>query len=173
MSKTPFTHINESGAARLVDVSEKTATDREAVARGHVRLNAQALEALREGGTAKGNVLAVARVAAIMAAKKADHWIPLCHSLPLSAADVFFRLDGAGLDIEARIKCHGRTGVEMEALAAVSVAALTVYDMCKALDKNMVIGPVYLLAKSGGRSGFYRRSEEPASRPDAEDPSWF
>jgi cyclic pyranopterin phosphate synthase len=143
----------------MVDVAAKPATAREAIARGFLRMKAATRRALRNGRLPKGDALAVARVAGILAAKRVDELIPLCHTIPLSSAEVRFRWRTAGVEVEAAARCQGPTGVEMEALAAVSAAALTLYDMAKAVDKDMVIGPIYLLEKSGGRSGLYRRTE--------------
>ena len=142
----------------MVDVSAKPPTVREARAAGAVRMNAATLQAILEGGAPKGDVLAVARVAGIQAAKRTSELIPLCHPLPLAKVAVEFRAEGEGLlAIDARCKVTGRTGVEMEALTAVSVAALAIYDMCKALDRGMTIDGVRLVEKSGGASGSWRR----------------
>jgi cyclic pyranopterin phosphate synthase len=142
----------------MVDVSDKDVTVREAVARGQVRMHEDTLQRIRSGDLPKGEVLAVARVAGIMAAKRTADWIPMCHPLPVSSVSLEFSSDTAGiLTIEARVKVTARTGVEMEALCAVSAAALTVYDMCKAVDRDMVVGEIRLVEKSGGRSGRYRR----------------
>jgi len=155
-----LSHIDAQGRARMVDVGAKPVTEREAVARGVVRMRPATLRLIRSGKIAKGEVLAVARVAGIMAAKRTAEWIPLCHPLPISVAGIDFTTRGAGtLEIEAHVKVTGRTGVEMEALAAVSAAALTVYDMCKAVDRGMVIADIRLMEKRGGRSGAYRRTE--------------
>jgi cyclic pyranopterin phosphate synthase len=141
----------------MVDVGDKPATSREAVARGTIRMNRAALAAIREGAVAKGDPLQVARVAGIMAAKATSTLIPLCHPLPINQVAVDISPTRGGYAIEARVRTHGKTGVEMEALTAVSVAALTVYDMIKAIDKTMVIGEICLVEKSGGRSGHYVR----------------
>ncbi len=139
----------------------KPVSEREAVARGVVRMQPRTLRLIRSGKIAKGEVLAVARVAGIMAAKRVADLIPMCHSLPIDVVSVDFTTSGAAtLEIEARVRVTGKTGVEMEALAAVSLAALTVYDMCKAVDRSMVIGEVRLMEKRGGRSGVYVRKEE-------------
>lgn len=150
-----LTHLDERGRARMVDVGEKTPTDREAVARGRVRMARETLDLIRQGLVKKGDVLAVARVAGIMAAKKTGDLIPLCHPLGLEVVEVDFELsdDPPTVEIIARAGLTGKTGVEMEALTALSVAALTIYDMCKAADKGMVIEAVRLVKKSGGRSG--------------------
>lgn len=161
-SKKRLSHLDRLGRARMVDVGAKPETVREAVARGFVTLHPETLRLVRDGSIPKGDVFAAARVAGIMAAKRVHELVPLCHTLLLSSADVAFRAAPrpAGIHIEARVRTTGRTGAEMEALAAVSVAALTIYDMCKAVDKSMVIGDVRLVYKAGGRSGTYRRSGE-------------
>ena len=144
----------------MVDVSAKLTTEREAVARGTIRMRPQTLRLIRAGKIAKGEVLAVARVAGIMAAKRTAELIPLCHPLPIEVAGIDFSVRGPGrLEIEARVKVSGKTGVEMEALTAVSVAALTVYDMCKAVDRAMVISDIRLVEKRGGRSGEWKAHE--------------
>lgn len=152
-----LTHFDEAGNAAMVDVSAKEETVRIATARGHIAMNPATLALIRDGGMEKGDVLGVARLAGIMAAKKTADLIPLCHPLALSKVSVDFTLDEAGskVEISATVKLKGRTGVEMEALTAVSVAALTIYDMCKAVDKGMVIGAVQLAYKEGGKSGTY------------------
>ena len=154
-----FTHFNEQGRARMVDVSEKEATFRTARAAGRVRMRAETAKAIKTGGVAKGDVLSVAQVAGIMAAKRTWELIPMCHPLSLTGVDVSFSLGEDFVDIEATARCKGETGVEMEALTAVSAAALTVYDMCKALQKDMEITDVRLLEKTGGKSGTFRREE--------------
>ncbi|MCS7464267.1 cyclic pyranopterin monophosphate synthase MoaC [Paenibacillus doosanensis] len=154
----PLTHFNEEGRARMVDISEKQETSRSATARTTVAMQPSTLALIKEGRIGKGDVLAVAQVAAIMAAKKTSDWIPMCHPLSLTGVDVRFSDNGRNeLYIEATVKTKGQTGVEMEALTAVSAAALTVYDMCKAAEKAMEIGPTHLVSKTGGKSGdFYR-----------------
>jgi len=154
MSK--LTHLDEAGAAQMVDVSGKAVTRREASATGHIAMSAQALAAIREGALKKGDALGVARVAGIMAAKRTSDLVPLCHPLPISSVSVDFQFDEDGIDCTATVATTGQTGVEMEALTAVSVALLTLYDMAKAIDRGMTIGGVRLLAKSGGRSGDWR-----------------
>lgn len=149
------THLDETGEARMVDVSEKPVTEREAVARGRVTMSAGALHAIKSATLKKGDALHVARLAGIMAAKRTADLIPLCHPLLLSHVDVTLTPAPDGYDIEARVRTSGRTGVEMEALTAVSVAALTLYDMAKAVDKAMAIEDVRLISKRGGRSGDY------------------
>ncbi|GBQ31773.1 cyclic pyranopterin monophosphate synthase MoaC [Gluconacetobacter azotocaptans] len=154
-----LSHLDAAGHAVMVDVSDKPTTARQAVARGRVSMRAETLEMILSGGMPKGDVLAVSRIAGIMAAKKTADLIPLCHPLPLSSVRVGLVVaqDGAGIDIEAYVGTAGPTGVEMEALTAVSVAALTLYDMCKAVDRGMTIEAIYLERKSGGRSGLYER----------------
>jgi cyclic pyranopterin phosphate synthase len=155
---TGLSHMDERGDARMVDVGEKPETERVATAAGAVRMAPETLERVRRDDLPKGAVLHTARLAGIMAAKRTDELIPLCHSLPLSAVAVEFAFDDAlpGVRVEATARTRARTGVEMEALTAVSVAALTLYDMVKAVDKAMVIEGVRLVYKSGGRSGEYR-----------------
>lgn len=151
-----LTHLDEDGAARMVDVSAKAVTAREAVAAGRIDMSGEAAAAIAQGLVKKGDVLAVARVAGIMAAKKTADLIPLCHPIALSAVTVDFDLDASGVTVTTTARTAGQTGVEMEALTAASVALLTIYDMAKALDKAMVIGGVRLVAKSGGKSGDWR-----------------
>lgn len=151
-----LTHLDDDGAARMVDVSAKPATVREAVATGRIGMAAAAAAAILDGAVAKGDVLAVARVAGIMAAKQTAGLIPLCHPLPISAVKLDLAVEADGVVATATVRTTGPTGVEMEALTAVSVALLTVYDMAKALDRGMTIGNIRLLAKSGGRSGDWR-----------------
>lgn len=155
-----FTHFNEEGRARMVDVSAKETTSRVAVARGEIRMKPTTLAMIKEQKMAKGDVLAVAQVAGIMGAKKTADIIPMCHPLMLSGVDISFNINEAEskIEIQATVKNSGQTGVEMEALTAVSVAALTIYDMCKAVEKGMVISDIYLVKKSGGKSGDYVRS---------------
>ena len=154
-----FTHFNENGRAKMVDVSEKSETSRTAVAAGCVRMNRETFELVKSGGMKKGDVLGAAQIAGIMAAKRTPDLIPMCHSLLLSGVDMAFELNDADCAVEltATVRCQGVTGVEMEALTAVSVAALTVYDMCKAVQKDMEITDIRLLSKSGGKSGDYHR----------------
>ncbi|RED52739.1 cyclic pyranopterin monophosphate synthase MoaC [Cohnella lupini] len=151
-----LTHFNDQGRARMVDVSDKAVTARVAVAEGQVTMAPETLRRILERSIAKGDVLAVAQIAGIQAAKKTSDWIPMCHPLPLTGVNIHFADNGQDmLTITAEVKTTGKTGVEMEALTAVSAAALTVYDMCKALQKDMVIGPIKLLTKTGGKSGDY------------------
>jgi cyclic pyranopterin phosphate synthase len=158
-SRTPaprLSHVNAHGEVRMVDVSAKPVTAREAVARGRITLSRAALRQVRSGALKKGDPLQTARLAGIMAAKRTAEMIPLCHPLPISHADVTLRPLRDGYEIEARVRTTARTGVEMEALTAVSVAALTIYDMVKAVDRAMVIGDIRLVEKRGGRSGEFR-----------------
>ncbi len=154
-----LTHFDEKGQALMVDVGEKDITVREAVARGEIRVKPETLDVILEGRARKGDVLGVARIAGIMAAKKTPELIPLAHPLPLNSVKVEFFPDRprSVVEIEARVRVTSRTGVEMEALTAVSVAALTIYDMCKAIDRGMVISEIRLMEKSGGRSGHFIR----------------
>lgn len=151
-----LTHLDDQGAARMVDVGAKHATRREATAQGRITLSADALLAIADGTAKKGDVLATARIAGIMAAKRTSDLIPLCHPLPLTKVTLDLALDEEGITATATCACTGPTGVEMEAMTAVSVALLTIYDMAKAIDRAMVIGPIRLIAKSGGRSGDWR-----------------
>lgn len=153
-----LSHLDESGQARMVDVAAKTDTPRVAIARGRIRMNAQAYALLTQPGQGKGEVLGAARITAILAAKRCAELIPLCHSLPLAFVGVEFSLDDdtCSVDILASCKTHYKTGVEMEAMTACSVAALTIYDMCKAADKGIVIEQIYLTYKAGGKSGEWR-----------------
>lgn len=157
---TKLTHLDDSGAARMVDVGDKPLTRREAVATGRVTMSPRALQLLAEGSLDKGDALAVARVAGIQAAKRASDLVPLCHPLLVGAVNVNFEILDESIEIEASVETVDRTGVEMEALTACSVAALTVYDMCKSMDRSMVIGEIALWEKTGGRSGHYRRSPD-------------
>jgi len=156
-----FSHLDESGKVRMVDVTEKSVTVRTARAYGRVEALPETLALIRTEKIAKGNPLEVARIAGIMAAKKTAGLIPLCHPLGLTHVDVQCRLTPEGIELEAIATAEGKTGVEMEALTAVSVAALTIYDMCKAVDREMVIADVRLVEKSGGRSGHYLRKDNP------------
>ena len=157
--QTRFTHMDDNGNAVMVDVGGKPVTRRRAVAAGRIRMSAACFDAVRQGAVKKGDVLAVAQVAGIMAAKKTGDIIPLCHLLGLTHCTVEFTLLPETCEIEARCTaaCEGQTGVEMEALTGVSAALLTIYDMCKALDKRMEIGGICLLEKTGGKSGDFRR----------------
>ncbi|GAA0728823.1 cyclic pyranopterin monophosphate synthase MoaC [Sphingomonas japonica] len=154
---TDLTHLDPTGAARMVDVSEKAATAREAVASGRISMSRAAALAIRDGAVAKGDVLATARIAGIMAAKRTSDLIPLCHPLPITRAAIDLTIDDAGVTATATVATDGKTGVEMEALTAVSVALLTIHDMAKAIDKAMVIDGIRVLAKRGGKSGDWTR----------------
>ena len=162
-NKAGFTHFDAAGNARMVDVSPKAETIRVAEACGNIKMSEQAFELVKSGSMAKGDVLGVARIAGIMAAKKVDELIPLTHPLMITKVDISFELCSKdfSIDIFATVGICGKTGVEMEALMAVSVAALTIYDMCKAVDKAMVIGSIRLLKKTGGKSGTYVRGQHP------------
>jgi cyclic pyranopterin phosphate synthase len=153
-----LSHVDRKGRVTMVDVGNKPVTDREAIARGSIAMSREALRMIRTGAVKKGDPLQAARLAGIMAAKQTSSLIPLCHPLPLSQVAVELVPTARGYDIEARVRTTAQTGVEMEALTAVAVAALTVYDMVKAVDNAMVIGDIRLEYKSGGRSGTYRRS---------------
>ena len=157
MMDYPLNHFDEAGRAVMVDVSAKPATSREAVARGRIRVSPAVFAAIEQGTVAKGDVLGVARIAGIMAAKRTWELIPLCHPLALTKCTVDFTLLAEQLAVEATatVRVNGQTGVEMEALTAVSTALLTIYDMCKALDKTMTIGDIALVEKSGGKSGHF------------------
>lgn len=157
MSK--LTHLDSDGAAHMVDVGGKPATARRAVASGRITMSAEALEAIREGNAPKGDVLSAARLAGIMAAKRTGDLIPLCHPLGLEAVSVEFAYEADGIRATATASLTGKTGVEMEAMTAVSLALLTIYDMAKAIDKGMVISDVRLIAKSGGKSGDWKAAE--------------
>lgn len=154
-----LTHLDEQGQATMVDVGEKPDTQREAMACGEVHMQPETLRLIRQGNLPKGDVLGTARIAGILAAKRTATLIPLCHTLPLTYVGLDFELDeeASAVKITATVRCRGQTGVEMEALTAVAVAALTIYDMAKAVEKTMEIGPIRLLAKRGGRSGPWQR----------------
>ncbi|HTN15801.1 MAG TPA: cyclic pyranopterin monophosphate synthase MoaC [Sphingomonadaceae bacterium] len=154
-----LTHLDETGAARMVDVGAKAETARKAVATGRIRMSPEALAAIRDGDVPKGDVFAAARIAGIMAAKKTGDLIPLCHPLSLDAVTVNFAFEDDAVCATATASLTGKTGIEMEAMTAISVALLTIYDMAKAIDKGMVIEGVRLLAKSGGKSGEWRAPE--------------
>ncbi len=150
-----FTHFNEHGRSRMVDVGSKDETKRKACAKGRVLVNRECFDLIKSGGIKKGDVLATAQIAGIMGAKKTSSLIPMCHPIIIDGADVNFKMNEADCSIEitAEISCMGKTGVEMEALTAVSAAALTIYDMCKAVQKDMIIDDIHLVSKSGGKSG--------------------
>jgi cyclic pyranopterin monophosphate synthase len=163
-----LTHLDAEGRARMVDVADKPVSRRVCVARGAVRMAPETLAQIAQGTIAKGDVLATARIAGIQAAKRTDEWIPLCHSLSLDGVDVDLvpEPDQSRLRIEATTRAHAKTGVEMEALVAVSAAALVVYDMCKAIDRGMVLDAVHLVSKSGGKSGTWQRKDDPLDPRD-------
>jgi cyclic pyranopterin phosphate synthase len=165
MAKNGLTHLDERGQARMVDVGEKQVTERVCVARGEVRMAAETLQRIADGEIPKGDVLATARLAGIQACKRTDEWIPLAHPLPVDSVDVVLRPDlpAERVRIEAKVRAHARTGVEMEALVAVAAAGLTIYDMCKAIDRGMTVEAIRLVSKSGGKSGPWRRSGEEVS----------
>lgn len=156
-----LSHVNNEGDVQMVDVTKKTETIREAKAQGIVKMDARTLKLIEEGQITKGNVLTTAKIAGIMAAKKTGDLIPLCHPLELTGIDLTFNIDHKKslIVIEAVVRITGKTGVEMEALTAVSVAALTIYDMCKAVNKKIIIGDIMLLEKSGGKSGTFIRNK--------------
>lgn len=157
MSDHGFTHLDPLGRARMVDVTPKEPTHRRAIARARVSMTAETASAVAQGAIKKGDVLAVARVAGIQAAKRSADLLPLCHPLLVGSVAINFEINDTSIDIEAQVETVDRTGVEMEALTACSVAALTVYDMCKSMDRSMVIGEIALWEKTGGRSGHYKR----------------
>ena len=156
-----LSHLDEKGKARMVDVTAKEPTMREALARGKVLMHRDTIALVAEGGIPKGDVFGVARIAGIMAAKKTSELIPMCHPLALTGVDVQFQLnvESGEIIIEARVKTFGKTGVEMEAMTAVSVAALTIYDMCKSAEKNIILSDIKLISKEGGKSGSFLRKE--------------
>jgi len=156
-----FTHFNAQGESHMVDVSAKGVTYRQAVAYGQVFMELATLEKIYDLQIAKGNVLEVARLAGIMAAKQTQHLIPLCHPLAISAVTISFTRQQQSVMIEATVRVSGQTGVEMEAMTAVSVAGLTIYDMCKAIDRSMVISNICLMRKEGGKSGLFERKDNP------------
>ena len=157
-----LTHFNEYGRAYMVDVGEKDETRRVAIARGKIWMKKETVERVREGNMKKGDVLSTAQIGGIMGAKKTSDIIPMCHNIFLSGCDIRFEVQDDGIMIEAETKTSGKTGVEMEALSAVSIAALTIYDMCKAIDKEMTIGDIKLMKKTGGKSGVYIAKENKA-----------
>ena len=152
-----LTHVGEGGQLKMVDVGAKKETSRNATVRGEIRMQPETVQLIASNQVAKGNVFEAARLAGIMAAKRTGDLIPLCHPLNLSAIDVDFRVREDRIEVETRARIKDRTGVEMEAMTAAAVALLTIYDMCKGVDRGMVIGEVRLIEKSGGRSGTYRR----------------
>jgi len=164
MAEYELTHFDQNGQSRMVDVTEKAVTRREAQACGEISLARETLELVRAGRMKKGDVLAVAQVAAIMGVKETARLIPMCHPLVIGGVSADFHIDDVNCKIEVSVRVHmtGQTGVEMEALTGVNIALLTIYDMCKAVDKNMVIGNIRLLEKKGGKSGYYQREDEKA-----------
>ncbi len=154
-----LTHFNESGRAHMVEVGEKDDTKRVAVARGTITMKKETAAMIKEGYIKKGDVLAVAQVGGIMGCKKTSDLIPMCHNILITGSDIRFNILETAIEIEAEVKTIGKTGIEMEALTAVSIAALTIYDMCKAIDREMVIGDIRLVKKSGGKSGEFIREE--------------
>lgn len=152
-----FTHFNKEGRAHMVEVGEKEDTKRIAIARGRIRMKSETIAMIKEGLIKKGDVLSVAQIAGIMGAKKTSELIPMCHNIFLTGSDIRFNILEDSIEIESEVKTTGKTGVEMEALTAVSLAALTIYDMCKAVDKDMVIEDIKLIKKTGGKSGEYIR----------------
>ncbi len=165
MAENGLTHLDERGHARMVDVGEKRVTERVCVARGEVRMAAATLQRIADGEMPKGDVLATARLAGIQACKRTDEWIPLAHPVPVDSVELELHPDppAARVRIEARVRAHARTGVEMEAMVAVAAAGLTIYDMCKAVDRGMTVEAIRLVSKTGGKSGKWRRPEEEVS----------
>ncbi|MBI5631278.1 MAG: cyclic pyranopterin monophosphate synthase MoaC [Elusimicrobia bacterium] len=153
-----LTHLDSEGNARMVDVGSKPVSSRKAIAYGEIRMSPGVLRQIRDRKVPKGDVMAVAKIAGIMAAKRVDELVPLCHTLALDSVELTLKLKADRICVQAQVSSQGRTGVEMEALTAVSVACLTIYDMAKAADKKMTIGPIYLKEKEGGRSGHFVRS---------------
>jgi cyclic pyranopterin phosphate synthase len=168
MSERALTHLDPLGRARMVDVTPKEQTHRRALARGRVAMSTETTSLVARGAINKGDVLSVARVAGIQAAKRASDLIPLCHPLLVGSVLVNFRIEDTFIEVEAQVETVDRTGVEMEALTAVTVACLTIYDMCKSVDRSMEIGEIALWEKTGGRSGTYRRSEDLLGSDSAE-----
>ncbi|WP_275934978.1 MULTISPECIES: cyclic pyranopterin monophosphate synthase MoaC [Clostridium] len=155
--KMEFTHFNENGRAHMVNVGGKDDTKRIATAVGSIKMNKETINIIKNGLIKKGDVLSVAQIGGIMGAKKTSDLIPMCHNIFLTGADIKFNVLDTEIEIEATVSTYGKTGVEMEALTAVSVTALTIYDMCKAVDKDMIIGEIKLIKKTGGKSGNYER----------------
>lgn len=166
-----LTHFDEAGRARMVDVSGKDDTAREAIAEGEIHMQSETLARIRAGQIAKGDVLAVAQIAGIMAAKQTPQIIPMCHTLLLTGVDLDFHLDDIqhAVIIRATVRTVGKTGAEMEALTAISAAALTIYDMCKAIDRGMSLHNIRLVRKSGGKSGIFERADEPPASPTSDE----
>lgn len=155
-----FTHFNENGRAYMVEVTDKKDTKRLAIAKGKIKMKKETIKKIKEGLIKKGDVLSVAQVAGIMGSKKTSEIIPMCHNIFLTGLDINFKILENEIEIESVVKTYGKTGVEMEALTAVSVAALTIYDMCKSVDKEMVISDIRLIKKVGGKSGLYLRGDD-------------
>lgn len=166
MSDHGLTHLDPLGRARMVDVTPKDPTHRRAIARGRIEMTAETASLVARGAMAKGDVLAVARVAGIQAAKRTPDLIPLCHPLLVGSVFINFRIEDSHIEVEAQVETVDRTGVEMEAMTACAVALLTIYDMCKSADRAMVIGQVTLWEKTGGRSGTYRREPDEGLEAD-------
>ncbi|MEM9288989.1 MAG: cyclic pyranopterin monophosphate synthase MoaC [Pseudomonadota bacterium] len=162
MSKSPLTHLDESGAAHMVDISDKAVTTRVATAQGTLHASSDTIALVRTGQAPKGDVLATARIAAIQAVKRTSELIPLCHILPISKVACSFDVQDAAITVEVTVKTAGQTGVEMEALTGCSIALLTLYDMLKAVQKDMVMSSIMLLEKTGGKSGDFKRASDPA-----------
>lgn len=160
MDNRTLTHFDDAGNARMVDVGQKPETERIAIATGRISMSPETAATIREGRAQKGDVLGVARIAGIMAAKRTAEAIPLCHNIPITRVDIDLTVDDTGVDIAARVDTRGQTGVEMEALHAVGVAALTIYDMVKAIDRGMTIEHIRLEHKEGGRSGVWDRADQ-------------
>ncbi len=154
-----FTHFNEDGRAHMVEVGDKKDTKRVAIAYGRIRMKKETIQLIKDGLIKKGDVLSVAQVAGIMASKRTSHLIPMCHNIFITGSNIRFNILEEAIEIEAEVKTVGKTGVEMEALTAVSLAALTIYDMCKAVDKGMVIEEIKLMKKTGGKSGDFIRED--------------
>jgi cyclic pyranopterin phosphate synthase len=171
MANQPLTHLDPLGRARMVDVTQKEVTARRALARGRVLMTAETTALIARGEVSKGDVLAVARVAGIQAAKRTSDLIPLCHPVGIGGIFINFRIDDEWVEVEAQVETVDRTGVEMEALTAVSVSCLTIYDMCKSVDRSMTLGEITLWEKTGGRSGTYRREAVAESGNDRDDDS--
>lgn len=163
-----FTHLNEDGRGRMVNLADKADTHREAIASGRITLQSETIARIREGSLAKGDVLGIAQIAGIMAAKKTPDLIPLCHNILLRGVDLSFDITSTGVAVQATIHTQGPTGAEMEALTAVSAALLTIYDMCKAIDKTMEIQDICLLRKTGGKSGTFERDDKTPDRAETE-----
>ncbi|NLJ98427.1 MAG: cyclic pyranopterin monophosphate synthase MoaC [Tissierellia bacterium] len=155
-----FTHFNEEGRAHMVEVGDKKDTKRVAIAQGRINMKSETVKRIKDGLIKKGDVLSVAQVGGIMGAKKTSDLIPMCHNILLTGSDIRFNILDDAIEIEAEVRTTGKTGVEMEALTAVSITALTIYDMCKAVDKDMVIEDIKLIKKSGGNSGDYVRKKD-------------